>query len=391
MSRVTLGCEKIIDDPPPWLFSARCGILCHQASVTSKLKSVPEELIRIGGRLVCLFSPQHGFFSEKQANMRESDHCIHPGLGIPVFSLYGAHRSPTPEMLDRIDVIIVDLQDVGTRVYTYLTTMGLFLETLSGLDKKAVILDRPNPIGGIAVEGNIVEPEFKSFVGRYSLPMRHGLTMGELAGWIIKEKKLDVDLTVITMRGWFRDGEFPSTGLPWIFPSPNMPSWETALLYPGTVLLEGTNVSEGRGTTLPFALIGAPFIDPYEFVSGWGEKRLSKYGVFLRPLFFEPTYDKWKGYNCGGFQIHIIDRTVWKPYRFGLELLQQLIKTYPGSFRWLDPPYEYEHLKRPIDIIIGSRNIRKALEAGVDVDHLELKWQKELEEYLDIREDVKIY
>lgn len=391
MLKTLLGCEKLIANPPSWLFSARCGILCHQASVTSNLRSVPEELMRIGARIVCLFSPQHGFFSEKQANMKESDHILHPRLNIPVFSLYGAHRVPTPDMLEKIDVILIDLQDVGTRVYTYATTMGLFLEAISGLDKKAVILDRPNPIGGEIVEGNIVEDEFKSFVGRYSIPMRHGLTMGELARWITMEKSLDLDLSVILMEGWLKNAEFPSTGLPWIFPSPNMPTWETALFYPATVLLEGTNVSEGRGTTLPFAVLGAPFINPYEVISSWGEKRLSEYGVFLRPIFFEPTYDKWSGNLCGGFHIHIVEKRLWKPYRFGLELLQQLIRLYPESFRWLDPPYEYENSKMPIDIIIGSYEIRRAIEEGLKIEDIEIKWQKGLNEYIHRREDVRLY
>ncbi|MCX7821848.1 MAG: DUF1343 domain-containing protein [Syntrophobacterales bacterium] len=388
---IVLGCERLLDDPPRWLFSARCGILCHQASVTSRLKPLPEELVRLGARIVCIFSPQHGFFSEKQANMKESDHFTHPRLGIPVFSLYGTNRVPTQDMLEKIDIILVDLQDVGTRVYTYLTTMGLFLEAISGLDKGVVILDRPNPIGGNMVEGNIVEPEFKSFVGRYSIPMRHGLTIGELALWVVKEKHIDVDITVITMEGWSRNKEFPSTGLPWVFPSPNMPTWETALLYPATVLLEGTNVSEGRGTTLPFALVGAPFINPYEVISSWGEERLGKYGLFLRPIFFEPTYDKWSGKTCGGFHIHILDTNLWKPYRFGLELLQQLIKLYPKAFKWLDPPYEYEHLKLPIDILIGSERIRRAIESGVDVEKIEDQWQEELENYINLREDVMLY
>jgi uncharacterized protein YbbC (DUF1343 family) len=221
--------------------------------------------------------------------------------------------------------------------------------------------------------------------------MRHGLTLGELAIWVVREKRLDVDLSVITMDSWSRSFEFPETGLSWVFPSPNMPSYETALLYPATVLLEGTNVSEGRGTALPFAIVGAPFINPYDFIESWDKNRLVEYGVSLRPLFFEPTYDKWSGKVCGGFQIHLVDKTRWKPYKFGLELLQQLVKVYPKDFRWLDPPYEYELQKRPIDILIGSQNIRKALEAGIDIDELESKWQTELEEYLRHRQEVILY
>ncbi len=367
-------------------------MLCHQASVTGKLKSTVEELVRIGANIVCLFSPQHGFFAEKQANMVESSDTVHPLLKIPVYSLYGPRQSPTDDMLEKIEALIIDLQDVGTRVYTYPVTMGIFLEALSGRDIKVVVLDRPNPLGTAIVEGNIVEEDYKSFVGRYSIPMRHGLTIGEYAKFVVKEKKLDLDLEVVTLLQWRSHFYYSDTGLPWVFPSPNMPTFETAMVYPGMVLLEGTNVSEGRGTTLPFLIFGAPFINPYEMLkhipAGYFEE---KFGVFLRPIFFEPKYDKWKDTICGGFQIHILEGEPIRPYQMGLELIRFLLMIYPEDFKWLNPPYEYETTRLPIDILIGSQRIRKALENQVDIDLLETEWSEELSSYLNLREDVRIY
>ncbi|SFM98852.1 Protein of unknown function [Thermodesulforhabdus norvegica] len=239
MAATVLGCDRLIRNLPRRLRLGSVALLCNQASVTGTLRPLPEELVKNGIRLRFILSPQHGFFSEKQANMIESGHEFHPALGIPIYSLYGPMFSPPPELFEDIDYLLVDLQDVGTRVYTYMTTMGLVLEALSGRDVRVIILDRPNPIGTDVVEGNVVEPGYRSFVGRYLLPMRHGLTPGEYALWVAMEKGLDVDIQVITMENWSPDLHHPETGLRWIFPSPNMPSYETALVYPGMVLLEG--------------------------------------------------------------------------------------------------------------------------------------------------------
>ncbi len=383
------GCEAIAEKPPAWFHSARLGLLANQSSVTRSLDPAAAAIRKAGGRLACLLSPQHGFHAVKQANMIESPDGWDEDLGIPLFSLYGDVREPTPAMLEHMDVLLIDLQDVGTRVYTFGTTMGLCLEAAAKAGLKVAVLDRPNPISGAVFEGNIVDENYRSFVGRYALPMRHGLTMGELARFIVKDLRLDCDLEVIPMAGWKRSGFFPDTGLQWVFPSPNMPSWETALLYPGMVLFEGANVSEGRGTTLPFQLIGAPFIDAARVL-----ERLKRYepeGVFFRPVCFEPVFDKWRGEVCRGFQIHILDREKVRPYRLGLELIQALLETHPNHFRWLPPPYEYEREKLPIDILMGDGALRRDIEEGCDIRALEEKWSGRLAAYRDARENCLLY
>jgi uncharacterized protein YbbC (DUF1343 family) len=306
-----------------------------------------------------------------------------------VYSLYGTVRQPTAEMLAQIDVLLVDLPDVGTRIYTYGITMGLCLEAASRVGTRVVIMDRPNPINGLSVEGNILAPGYRSFVGRYPIPMRHGLTLAELALFIVRELTLDIDLEVIPMRGWRRAAYFPETALPWVMPSPNMPSWETALLYPGMVLLEGTNISEGRGTTLPFQLFGAPFLDQQRILESFHPADLA--GVVLRPVCFEPVFDKWRGKLCAGFQVHITDVAKVRPYRLGLRLLQILLRVHPEQFAWLPPPYEYETEKLPIDILLGDGKVRQELEDGTDVGDLEASWREELAAYREKGLSCRIY
>jgi uncharacterized protein YbbC (DUF1343 family) len=376
---VAVGCERLLETLPSWFRTRRLGLLCNQASVDRALVSVARRIREAGGRLTCLFAPQHGFDAEKQANMQESPHGWDEDLQLPVYSLYGDVRQPTAAMLETIDVLLIDLQDVGTRAYTYSTTTGLCLEAAHGSGIKVVVLDRPNPIGGEEVEGNVVAAGLRSFVGRYPLPMRHGLTLGELARFIVAAASLDCDLEVMTLTGWQRNALFPQTGLPWVFPSPNMPSWETAMLYPGMVLFEGTNVSEGRGTTLPFQLFGAPFVRCAELGRCLQEYALE--GVRLRPVGFEPMFDKWRGELCRGFHIHITDPRRVRPYRLGLSLLQALLRTHGEHVAWLPPPYEYEAEKLPIDILVGNEAIRRGLEAGATPVELERCWQGELAEY----------
>jgi uncharacterized protein YbbC (DUF1343 family) len=377
--KTRLGCEILVDQLPSWLFSQRLGLLVNQASVTGSFRHTASLIREAGGKLCCLFSPQHGFHGDKQANMKESPDQMDDTLRVPVFSLYGEVRQPTVEMLDTIDVLLIDLQDVGTRVYTYGTTMGLCLEQAARVGIKVVILDRPNPIGGRSVEGNIVAQDHRSFVGRYPIPMRHGLTMGELARFIVTECRVPCDLEVIPMHGWNRGDYFPATGLDWVLPSPNMPSWETALLYPGMVLLEGTNVSEGRGTTLPFHLFGAPFVNQprlADFLMGCNLE-----GVAFRPVCFEPVFDKWRGEMCYGFQIHITDPENVRPYRLGLSLIQGLYQLHGEQFSWLPPPYEYEWEKLPIDILLGNGTLRRRIEAGEAIISMEDLWHAELAEF----------
>ena len=383
------GCEVLLHSPPPWFRSGRLGRLQIRLPVDRSFESVKKLILRAGVNLSCIFSPQHGFYSEKQANMIESADSFDPETGVRVVSLYSDTRQPSIEALKKIDVLLIDLQDVGTRVYTYTTTIGLCLEAAALAGTRVVVLDRPNPINGTEIEGNVLDPAFRSFVGRYPVPMRHGLTPGEFARFVCTEANIDCDLEVFSMRGWRRSRLFGSLGLDWVYPSPNMPTWETALFYPGMVLLEGTNISEGRGTTLPFQLFGAPFLDQRRFREGLQGTGFD--GVILRPVVYEPAFDKYKGEPCFGFQIHITDKERFKPYRMGLALLQALRRTHPDHFRWLNPPYEYELEKLPIDILIGSDTIRRGVEQGQDLNMIESGWEQDLLKFREKREPCLLY
>jgi uncharacterized protein YbbC (DUF1343 family) len=387
---VATGLELLGRAAYPALAGKRLGLLANQASTDRFFVHGRDRLRAVyPGQLRCLFSPQHGFFSEKQDNMVESGHGIDPESGLPVHSLYGETRVPSPSMLADIDVLLVDLTDVGTRVYTFIWTVVHCLEAVASAGAAMVILDRPNPIGGHLVEGNILRPECASFVGRCAIPMRHGLTLGELALLCNRELAINARLEVVRMEGWRRDMCFPATGLPWVFPSPNMPSFATALVYPGQVVWEGTNISEGRGTTLPFELFGAPFLDHRRLLDAVRPADLP--GCVLRPLRFEPTSGKWAGQTCTGFQIHVTDITEFRPYRTSLALLQALFLLYPGQFAYKEPPYEYEFTRLPLDLIIGDRAVRENLEAGIPVAELERGWQRELDDYRERRRAVLLY
>ena len=384
------GLERLVSSPPVLMQEKRLGLLANQAS-TDRNFTHARDLIaaRFPGRLRCLFSPQHGFFSEKQDNMVESAHGKDPVTGLPIYSLYGETRKPYPEMFADIDILLVDLIDVGTRVYTFIWTVVYCMQIAAETGVKVVILDRPNPIGGEFVEGNILDPACRSFVGLCSIPMRHGMTLGELALYCCRELHLDVDCEVVVMEGWKRSMLFSDTGFPWVFPSPNMPSPATALVYPGQVIWEGTTVSEGRGTTLPFELFGAPYVDHQQVLDFLrpGDSN----GCRLRPLIFEPCSGKWAGNACAGFQIHVDQPQLYNSYRTSLALLQAFMQLYPEDFSYKKPPYEYEFERLPMDLILGSRSLRKALEEGVPVQELESGWGDELEEFRQKRAAVLLY
>ncbi len=372
------------------LSGQRVGLLCNQASTDSKLRHSRDLLLaRYGDQLTCLFSPQHGFFSEKQDNMIESDHAKDPVSGLPVFSLYGEKRKPDRAMFEYLDTLLIDIVDVGTRVYTFLYTMAYCMEAAAEYGKRIVVLDRPNPVGGIAVEGNILKDDCSSFVGLYPIPMRHGMTVGELALFINKEFRIGVDLQVVPMEGWKRSMLFRDTGFPWITPSPNMPTPETALVYPGQVIWEGTNCSEGRGTTLPFEFVGAPFWNPAELLEDLQATDIP--GCFFRPLVFQPTSGKWAEQSCNGFQIHVTDAVRFLPYRTSLTLLQAIMLRYPEDFCYKEPPYEYEFERLPMDLILGDRDVRLALENGVAVSEIEKSWQLELNGFIEKRSNYLMY
>jgi uncharacterized protein YbbC (DUF1343 family) len=360
------GIDVLLEWRPRWLQTARLGLVCHPASVDRRLVHSADRLHAVvGKRLGALFGPQHGARGEKQDNMIESDDYRDERLNVPVYSLYGRVREPTESMLRGIDVLLIDLQDVGTRVYTFVSTMVACLRAAATVGCKVVVLDRPNPIGGLQMEGEPLESEFRSFVGELSTPMRHGMTMGELSAWGKTELGLDCDLEVVPMRGWRRRDYWEDLRRHWVAPSPNMPRPSTAIVYPGGVLFEGTNVSEGRGTTQPFEVIGAPFIDPHRLVSHMRRRRLA--GVALRPTYFEPTFHKWAGRRCGGVQIHVVDREQFRPYHTTLALMQSVAHLWPDNFQFREPPYEYELERMPIDIITGSSRVRTLVMAR-DVD-----------------------
>ncbi len=385
---IRIGLENLADSDVS-LTGKRLGLLCNQASTDANLRHSRDVLLdAYGDQLTCLFSPQHGFFSEKQDNMIESDHSTDPVSGLPVFSLYGERRKPSASMFANLDVLLIDIVDVGTRVYTFLYTMAYCMEAAAQYGKEVVVLDRPNPIGG-AVEGNMLQEDCRSFVGLYAIPMRHGMTFGELALFINSEYDIGADLRVVPMEGWKPEMLFRDTGFPWVLPSPNMPTPETALVYPGQVIWEGTNCSEGRGTTLPFEFVGAPFWEHDAILQYLARTALP--GCFLRPLVFQPTSGKWAEEPCVGFQIHVTNPETFLPYRTSIALLQAVMCLYPEQYAHKEPPYEYEYERLPMDLILGDSALRKALEAGESVVSLEKKWQPDLEQFLEKRKKYVLY
>jgi uncharacterized protein YbbC (DUF1343 family) len=391
MGGVVAGMELILKNPPSWLAKkARVGLLCNSASVDRRLRLSVERMVgEFPGALKVLLSPQHGFWAEKQDNMILSSHEISTRWGVPLYSLYGETLRPTGEMLSQLDVLVVDLQEVGCRVYTYIYTMLGCMEECARWGVKLVVADRPNPIGGEEVEGNILKPQMKSLVGAHPLPMRHGLTMGELALLFKGSMKLDLDLEVWPVQGWRRDLYFDQTQLPWVMPSPNLPTLDSCLVYPGQVLLEGTNLSEGRGTTRPFEIFGAPFIDPFLL-----EEKLHKVGipgVLLRPLYFEPTHGKWKGERCGGLQLHVVERASYRPYITTLWILHEVLMEWGEHLEWRPPPYEFEEERWPIDLLLGDPEVRSALERGSTPEEIQSSWMGELEEWMERREEYLLY
>jgi len=387
---VRLGIDNFLADRTALVQGRRVGLLCNQASVNGSLQHSRVALQNcLGADLTCLFSPQHGFHAEKQDNMIESDHSIDHVTSLPLFSLYGETRRPTQEMFEHMDILLIDLVDVGTRVYTFMYSMAYCLGAAAAYGKKVIVLDRPNPIGGNRIEGNILKTDYCSFVGLYPIPMRHGLTFGELARYFNQEFDLNADLDVVSMSGWRRDMYFRDTGLPWVYPSPNMPTPETAMVYPGQVIWEGTDVSEGRGTTLPFELVGAPYWQHEPITKKLAQMDLP--GCVFRPVVFEPTSGKCAGTSCNGFQIHVTDPDIFMPYRSSLVLLQIIMGLYPEQFSYKDPPYEYEYEKLPMDLILGDREVRKKLEKGLVVSELEGEWQEELSEFESVRQNYFLY
>jgi len=356
-----LGLENVTGHWPTSLENARLGLLINQASVDRELNLSCDRIAQsFPGQVTAIFSPQHGIWGEQQANMIESSDHQFERLDIPVFSLYSRTRRPTVESLDFLDCLVVDLQDVGTRVYTFIWTLLECLRACAEHDKPVIVLDRPNPLGGDVFEGPVLETDYRSFVGGAAVPLRHGLTIAEMARLLIRELSIDVDLHCVPMTGWTRGMRFDDTGRPWIWPSPNVPTLASVDVYPGQVLLEGCNLSEGRGTTRPFEITGAPFIDG----ELWAKElqRIKLDHVRLLPTRFKPTFDKFAGESCGGLDIQVTDRREFRPVKLTMALIASAACLYPDEVRWLNPPYEYETTKLPIDILFGSDCLRKEVD-----------------------------
>jgi uncharacterized protein YbbC (DUF1343 family) len=367
---VQFGIDRLIDEASlrrP-LRGRRVALLAHPASVTAELRHSLDALAALEDlRLTAAFGPQHGLRGDKQDNMIESPDYTDPVHGVPTFSLYGSVRRPTAAMLGYFDVLLVDLQDLGCRIYTFITTLLYVLEAAAASGKSVWVLDRPNPIGR-PVEGQTLRPGWESFVGAGPLPMRHGLTMGELARWFIATRKLDVDCEVITMQGWAPAAP-PGYGWPlgertWINPSPNAPNLWMARCYAGTVMIEGTTLSEGRGTTRPLELFGAPDLDPNAIIARM--HALAPHwlaGCRLRACWFEPTFHKHSGTLCGGVQIHVedgsYDHATFRPWRLVALALKAIRALQPDYPLWREFDYEYEHGRRAIDVINGGPGVRE--------------------------------
>ena len=387
---VRLGLERLLDGPDRKLIQGqRVGLVCNPASVDSAFVHAADRLARGDWTLTALFGPQHGFHSDLQENMIESPHAQDAKRRVPVHSLYSETREPTAQMLADVDVLVIDLQDVGTRIYTYIYTMANCLRAARTHGVRVVVCDRPNPIDGETIEGATLDPAYVSFVGQFPIPMRHGLTIGEAARLFNDHFGLNAAVDVVPMDGWRRSMYFDGTGLPWVLPSPNIPTLDTAVVYPGAVLFEGAVVSEGRGTNRPFEFIGAPWIDGERFAAALNARGIP--GAHFRAAFFEPTYHKHAQTLCGGCQIHVTDRAAFPPMRAAIEMLDACKREAPSTRLWRDPPYEYEHVKPPIDILYGSDRLRRAIDAGDSPASIVQDWDRDEDAFRTLREKYLLY
>ena len=387
---VQVGLEVLLQDVPQVMRGKRVGLICNQSSVNHTFEHAADLLHEHSGfKLTALFGPQHGIRGDVQDNMIETAHGTDRKTGLPVHSLYSETREPTEKMLEDLDVLVFDMQDVGCRIYTFVYTLANCMRIAGRLGKPVVVCDRPNPINGLDISGNILEPEYASFVGLFPLPTRHGMTVGELAQMFRDRFDVQCDLHIVPMVGWKRQFWLDETDAPWVLPSPNMPTLDTATVFPGAVHFEGTQISEGRGTTKPFELIGAPYIDPDAYADKLTQ--LSLPGVIFRSCAFQPTFQKHAKVTCGGVQIHVVDRDRFDSVLAGIAMVKVAHDMYPGEFRWKEPPYEYVFDKNPFDVISGTNKIREAFEQGVDLDTIRQGWQAPLAEFETFRAPHLLY
>jgi uncharacterized protein YbbC (DUF1343 family) len=349
----------------------RVGAIVNPTSVDCRFRHLADLLRAAPGvTLAALFGPEHGVRGEVQY-MEAVGEARDPRTGVPVHSLYGSTAEslqPRPEWLAGLDVVVFDIQDVGARYYTYLYTLALAMEACAKAGVRLVVLDRPNPLGGERVEGNLVEPGFRSFVGLYALPNRHGMTLGELARLINAEERLGCDLAVVPCLGWSRRMRWADTGLPFIPPSPNMPTPDTAQVYPGMCLLEGTNLSEGRGTCRPFEQFGAPYLDAHRIAEALERHALP--GLRVRPVHFVPTWDKHRGVGCAGAFLHVVDPAVFPSVRAGLAVVAEARRQGGSAFQWRAEAYEFVTDVPAFDLLCGNGRVRQALEAGAELEEV---------------------
>jgi uncharacterized protein YbbC (DUF1343 family) len=388
--RTRLGVELLLDEQIALIRGKRVALVCNQASVLPSFRHVADVFAEEDKfKLTTLFGPQHGIRGDVQDNMIETEHAVDSRTGIPIYSLYSETREPTEKMLENVDTIVFDMQDVGCRIYTFAYTMANCMRAAKKFGKRVVVCDRPNPITGTGVEGNVTEKEFTSFVGQFEIPTRHGMTVGELARLFNEHFGIGCDLEVVKMDGWRREMWFEETRLPWILPSPNIPTVDTCVVFPATVYIEGTELSEGRGTTKVFEINGAPFIDPYKWAAALREFDFP--GVAFRECYFQPTFQKWAKQTCGGVQIHVTDRDLFTPVIVGVAMIKTAYDLYPDKFEWKRDAYEYEFGKNPFDVVSGTDKLRKAIEAGEPLKDIQSAWMGRLDEFKKIRESFLLY
>lgn len=390
MNRIKLGLELFLEREAPGLAGARVGLICNPSTVDHRYRHAADLFSgRNGIELTALFGPQHGIRGETQDNMIEWEGFQDQRTGVMAWSLYGESRQPTPEMLAEVDLLVFDVQDVGTRVYTFIYTMALAMMAARRDGKRMVVLDRPNPINGVGIEGDLLLPGTESFVGMFPIPMRHGMTVGELALMFNREFGIGCDLRVVAMEGYRRDLWFDETDAPWVMPSPNMPTLETAVVYPGTVYVEGCRFSEGRGTTRPFEINGAPYVDSHKLAERLNGHDLP--GVLFRPHSFIPTFQKHSGQLCHGVQLHVTDRDRFRPVITGIALIKAIRDLYPDGFEWQEPPYEYVYDRLPFDVIAGGSRLREQIERGADLRSIAESWQNDEERFRQQRQPYLLY
>jgi uncharacterized protein YbbC (DUF1343 family) len=388
---VITGLDIISNELPQKLKGKRISVLCHAPSINLQYRHITDI---IGENKECtlsaIFGPQHGLYGETQDNMIEWEGEFHTRLKVPVYSLYGLHRKPLPEMLADTDILLIDLQDAGARLYTYIWTVKLCMEACSELGIPVWLLDRPNPIAALSCDGPVLDREFYTFVGGAEIPMCHRMTIGEMALWINEYVLPQCDLTVVKMKNWNREMRYSDTGLPWVPPSPNLPTEKSAIVYPGTVLIEALNLSEGRGTTTPFELVGAPWLDVHKIINSLAAKRLP--GVVFRQHNYIPTFNKYAGEVCRGIFIHVTDPAIFRPVTTALYLFDAIAEISPsGSLKFLPPPYEYEDKLMPFDILSGDEGMRLTISQRLPVEKEISRWKPATEKFRKKFEVVKLY